>query len=114
MISIVDGNIQLVLLYCSSRCNFPEVVLDLHQILSKEKTNLITGDFNFETNEKNPITKYLQDNQFVQLVKNCTSDKGRTIDLCYVPAEVKDKVEIKQYSPFYTDHDALCISLKNN
>ena len=114
MISIVDGNIQLVLLYCSSRCNFPEAVLDLHQILSKEKTNLITGDFNFETNEKNPITKYLQDNQFVQLVKNCTSDKGRTIDLCYVPAEVKDKVEIKQYSPFYTDHDALCISLKNN
>ena len=114
MISIVDGNVQLVLLYCSSRCNFPEVVLDLHNILSKEKTNLITGDFNFEKNEKNPLTKYLQDNQFVQLVNNCTSDKGRTIDLCYVPDEVKDKVEIRQYSPFYTDHDALCISLKND
>ena len=28
--------------------------------------------------------------------------------------EVKDKVEIRQHSPIYTDHDALCISLKND
>ena len=69
------------------------------------------GDFNFDKSEKNPLTKYLATKEMVQLVKNPTHDKGRCLDHCYVPHELMDKVVIKQYSPYYSDHDALCISL---
>ena len=111
ILSIVDGNVQFVLLYCSSDCNFAEVVQDLEEIINEEKINVISGDFNYDKDDTNALTMYLGERNFEQIVKICTHDKGRTIDLCYVPVNIKDKFHLNQYSPFYSDHDALCISL---
>lgn len=111
ILSIMDGNVQMILLYCSSGCHFPEVVMDMQNIVCLQNTCVITGDFNFDKNEENSLTQYLRETRFVQLVKNSTHDMGRTIDLCFVPEAVKEKVVLTQYSPFYSDHDALCICI---
>ena len=60
------------------------------------------------------IAMYLEAEGFKQLVSLPTHDKGGTIDHCYVPIDIADKVIVKQYSPYYSDHDALCINLNFN
>ena len=111
LLSIIDKEVQLVLVYISKNCPFDELKLDLVKLLKSEKKQVITGDFNFDKDEKNALTKYLGEKDFVQLVHTATHDDGRVIDHCYVPRDIKEKVIIKQHSPYYSDHDALCINL---
>ena len=111
LLSIIDKEVQLVLVYISKNCPFEELKLDLVKLLKSEKKHVITGDFNFDKDEKNALTKYLGEKDFVQLVHTATHDDGRAIDHCYVPRDIKEKVIIKQHSPYYSDHDALCINL---
>jgi hypothetical protein len=80
-------------------------------MLKSIKKHVLTGDFNFEKEDKNALTKYFETLEFVQLVNTATHDGGRVIDLCYVPIDIADNVIVKQYSPYYSDHDALCINL---
>ena len=47
-----------------------------------------------------------------QLVEWPTHSGGRTIDHVYVSKNVK--VNIVRYSPYYSDHDALCIQLEDH
>ena len=114
LLSMTDDFVQFVLVYISSHCPLADVVLELQQILKSDKKVIITGDFNFDKNEKNALAKYLIAKKMVQVVTDPTHDGGRCIDHCYVPKELEEKVVLKQYSPYYSDHDALCINLNLN
>ena len=114
MLSIIDQDVQLVIIYISKNCSFDELVLDLGKTLKPEKKHVVTGDFNFDKDDKNALTKYLENLEFVQLVNSATQDGGRVIDHCYVPIDIADNIIVKQYSPYYSDHDALCINLNFN
>ena len=48
---------------------------------------------------------------FAQLIDKPTRNSGRTIDLCFVPADMKDNFQVTQHSPYYSDHDAILVSL---
>jgi hypothetical protein len=109
MISFIDGNVQFVLVYRSSNCQMQLVVEELQKIIKPDMVNIIAGDFNFDKEEKNVLTKFLDSKHFVQLVNEPTQDDGRTIDHCYVPFNIKDDIQLTTYSPYYSDHDALCI-----
>ena len=109
LLSITDDNVQLILTYISSNCQLTEVVSELKLITKKNKITIITGDFNFDKSNQNILTKYLANNGMVQLVSKPTHDAKNCIDHCYVPRSLKDKIEIRQHSPYYSDHDALCI-----
>ena len=111
MLSTIDQDVQLVLVYISKNCSFDELVLDLGKMLKSGKKHVVTGDFNFDMQGKNALTKYFEKLEFVQLVNSATHDDGRVIDHCYVPIDIADKVVLKQHSPYYSDHDALCINL---
>ena len=76
-------------------------------------TTILVGDFNFDAQEENKLTKFLMRKHFEQLINEPTHDKGRMIDHCYVPVSVKDKIQVGTHSPYYTDHDAICISFKS-
>jgi hypothetical protein len=114
MLSIIDQDVQLVIVYISKNCSFDELVLDLGKMLKPGKKHVVTGDFNFDMEDKNALTKYFENLEFVQLVNSATHDGGRVIDQCYVPLDIADKVIVKQYSPYYSDHDALCINFNLN
>ena len=84
LMSIVDETnpllpYQLVLVYASSGCPFSEFVIDLENMLFTNMTTIITGDFNFDKTENNPLTEFLKKQNFIQLVDWPTQKEGRTI-----------------------------------
>ena len=111
ILSIVDGEIQLLLVYASKNCPFQKIVSDLENLERSDKQNIITGDFNFHRDEKNAFTEYIKKRNFVQVVSDPTHDGGRIIDHCYVPRDIEEKVHLIQHSSYYSDHDALCFNI---
>ena len=76
---------------------------------------VICGDFNicYSSNRNNKITKRLEDNEFIQLMKEATHLKGRHLDHFYFhPGKIISKEHsIYRYSPYYSDHDAICATI---
>ena len=102
---------QLVLLYVSSGCLYPELVWDLKKIIQRNMTAIVVGDFNFDHKETNEFTRYLEENSFKQVVNWPTHRDGRTIDQCYVSKGTR--VQVTRHSPYYSDHDALVLEFEN-
>ena len=68
---------QLVLVYASSGCPFSEFAIDLGNMVFTNMTTIITGDFN--KTEKNPLTEFLKEQNFIQLVAWPKQKEGTTI-----------------------------------
>ena len=116
MMSIVDETVpsypyQLILVYASNCCTFPEMVIDLKGLLQQNTTTIVIGDFNFDKKEKNALTKYLGEKGFSQIIDWPTHQAGRTIDHCYVSKNTR--VHVTRHSPYFSDHDALCIQFEH-
>ena len=116
IMSIVDITVQnhpyqLILIYASSGCPYKMLVEDLKKLLLQDITIIITGDFNFDRKEKNSLTQYLDAKKFSQVVNWPTHNEGRTIDHCYVSKNAR--LQVTRYSPYYSDHDALCIAFEH-
>ena len=106
----MDGPMQLILVYLSRNCRKEHVVQPLKKILTPDCIQIITGDFNFYISEKNSLTTFFNIKNLEQLVDVPTHDMRRTINHCYVPASLKEKFQLMYHSPYYSDHDALCIN----
>ena len=111
LMSFVDRTYQLVLIYASSGCPFQELKMDVEKILDPKMTTIVLGDFNFDKNETNDLTRFLREKEFTQIVNWPTHRGGRTIDHCYVSKNTR--VQIIRHSPYYSDHDALCIEFEH-
>ena len=86
LLSIVDETnpvipYQMVLVYASSGCPLSELVRDLERMLFTNMTTIITGDFNFDVKEKNALTTFLNQRNFIQVVDWPTQKEGRTIGM---------------------------------
>ena len=108
VLSIIDGSVQLVMVYLLSNCSKADVVEDLKIIIRQDLNSIIVGDVNFDKGENNELTRYLALQEFHQLVDVPTHDPtstttARTIDHCYVSKNLVDKVELKIHSPYYSD-----------
>ena len=88
-----------------------EVANRIKNFIENDFITVVAGDFNFDGNEKNDLTEMLDHKHYIQLITEPTHDQGRQIDHCYIPQNIKDKIQLKIYSPYYTDHDAVCINL---
>ena len=92
---------------------FAEVALKVQELIDEcgdEERIVIVGDLNFPGDEVNNFTYVLSRRGFKQIVKEPTHLGGRCIDHCYV----KDphNVQLLQHSVYYSDHTALCITLR--
>ena len=89
----------------------------LEQRIRWNRPTIITGDFNlcFKTNSNNGVTKRLLELGFTQLVKEATHIQGGHIDHVYWRDQVSPVFQepvLERYSPYYSDHDALLVTLK--
>ena len=107
----VERGYQLVVCYLSSDCPLSDVTEILKIHLSTTMPKIIVGDFNFHRDKKNTLTKYLEDQEFKQIVKEPTHEAGNTLDHCYVSKDIADFVDYELHYPYFTDHCALCINL---
>ena len=87
----------------------------LKNLINPEKATVVCGDFNicYTSSRNNKITKWLENNQFSQLVKEATHIRGRLIDHFYFKSgsNISKIPSIHRYSPYYADHDAICATI---
>ena len=115
-ISVLSSQlVQSIAVYRSQSAK-PSVVKEaIVSLIHKDKVNIVTGDFNICTKKEpnNVITGCLLELNFKLLQSEATHMKGGTIDHTYIrdTKGIFEEPVLHRYSPYYTDHDAHCISL---
>jgi hypothetical protein len=87
----------------------------LNKKIELGRPTIITGDFNicFMENFNNRMIQGLLSLGFDQLVHEPTHIRGRHIDHVYfLDPSNRLKPIIARYSPYYSDHDGICISIQ--
>ena len=112
LLSVVDGDIQLIIVYLSDKSPKKEVAEVMQNMIRPDMITIIAGDFNFDRSEKNELSKFLDTIKLDNLVTQPTHDGGRIIDHFYVPKYLKDRFTLTFHSPYYSDHDALCVKFE--
>ena len=91
------------------------MVDSLEQLGDLDRLTIITGDLNIcmDKQPNNVIAKFLCDQGFHQLVTSPTHVAGGRIDHAYLRDPETQLVgsHLTQFSPYYSDHDALCLTL---
>ena len=104
--------LDIINVYRSQNGNQHELIEILSKMINKERFCIITGDFNLcGVNERrNVVTLFLERHGFSQMVQEATHIQGRVIDHIYVN-DASCILEIERFSPYYSDHDGLLVSL---
>ena len=108
-------DLDVLNVYRSSDGNSLELLNKMKEMIGLDKPTLITGDFNIciLNHEKNRMSKGLMESNFKQMIRNATHVRGGHIDHVYWRdgESVWKDPEIEQYCPYYSDHDALLLTL---
>ena len=82
----------------------------------ENKNTLIVGDFNvcIKKNPKNKLSETLEENGFKQLMEEATHILGGHLDHVYFRSSGNQHLDLERYSPFYSDHDATCITIQES
>ena len=110
------NKLDIINIYRSHTGNSLELLEELKKLMVVDRATLITGDFNFcfIENFSNRMIQGLIELGFDQLVHEPTHIRGRHIDHSYIRDPYNElKPRMNRYSPYYSDHDAICIILPN-
>ena len=111
-----SSDLILAVVYRSQNGNVGTLLEILSELFVEMKSFLILGDFNICNNKKpnNAVKKTLSDKGFQVLINESTQILGGHIDHAYWKnfEDLFEKPSIERYTPYYSDHDALCLTLK--
>ena len=109
-------DVDIIAIYRSSEGKLVELVKNLEDLIDYSKTTLVLGDINICNSDKpkNQLKIYLEDNRFTQIVNAATHIGGGHIDHCYFKntGSIEEAPDVEIVPKYYSDHDALCISLE--
>ena len=109
-----SNELELILVYKSESAKLSELLEHLQTMINPLGTTVVCGDFDicYHSNKNNKLSKYLENIVFSQLNNDATHIRGRHLDHFYFRTD-KDicSPSIYRYSPYYTDHDALCVTI---
>ena len=110
-----SSNLDVINIYRSSNGHSVELLNHIIRMLPDKRPVLITGDFNicYLMNRTNRLIDGLEANGFKQLVQEATHIRGRHIDHAYWRDREEEWSEpfVDRYSPYYSDHDAIGLSI---
>ena len=113
---IESADLQVITVYRSDQGSTQVLIDYLEMMIDLEVATVICGDFNicYKANRKNRVTKFIESKGFKQLMQAATHIKGRNIDHFYFRQGglIEEDPHIYRYSPYYTDHDATCATIK--
>ena len=109
MLTLQTSNFQLTLVYLSKEPDMKEVTKQMKEVLDLSKPQVIVGDFNFDSKEKNQLTSYFTSLGLHQMVKEATHQEGRTIDQLYVTTDLNVQIDVQ--FKYFSDHAALQIKV---
>ena len=110
-------NLDSIHVYRSAEGSLREVRDHLQDLLSPGRNAVVSGDLNIclEKEPNNLVTGFLREQGFVQLGRGATQDQGGRINHIYFKQtdELVTDAELHHHHPYYSDHDALCFTLKD-
>ena len=110
-----SSELDMIAVIRSEQGNSLELLEHIKDLITQDKNTAICGDFNicYLSTRNNRITKYLEGNGFKQLVKEATHIQGRLLDHFYIRLMQENtvKTSLLRYSPYYSDHDAICTTI---
>ena len=112
-----SGSTDVINVYRSSKGNSGDLLCKLVEMITPGHSILITGDFNicYMNHGRNRMSKGLiEDHGLQQLIQDPTHIMGGHIDHIYWKDDQNLWMDpiVERYSPYYSDHDGLCITLK--
>ena len=116
MTRIESFDIDVIAIYRSQAGNLKTLINNLQDLINLDKTTLIIGDMNICQLEhpKNKLCTYLAEKSFKHLIKEATHIYGGHIDPAYImnKGNYEAEPDVEIFPKYYSDHDALCITLK--
>ena len=113
---LISHELNIIVVYRSEKGNLTKLLEYLRKLIEGEKNTVITGDFNlcYTDQKNNKVSQYLLNSGFTQLVNEPTHIKGRHLDHLYFrPGKTPvNTPTIYRYSPYYSDHDAICATIE--
>ena len=112
IIKTIYKKFEAINVYRSNTGNKHHLRNKLETLVNPNRITVITGDFNICARQENSnvVTQFLEANGFIQLMKEATQIQGRIIDHVYINC-VDMVLDVERYSPYYSDHDAILVSL---
>ena len=110
-----SSTIDIVVIYRSQGGNHNDLKENLATLMSKDKPQLVIGDFNYcyLENSSNSTKKYLQENAFNQLITEPTHIEGNLLDHAHVrDVQGMYNYSTEVHSKYYSDHKGLAIIVK--
>ena len=108
--------IQLFNIYRSSDSRVEDLIDHLLDLIEVDKPTLLTGDLNIcnMREPQNRLTTLLTNMGFKLLITEATHIQGGHIDHAYWidPEGCWQSPTVERYSPYFSDHDSLLITLK--
>ena len=104
--------VDIIQVYRSSNGNKQKFIEKLTKIMNDRKITVILGDFNIcaITEARDTVIEFLIRRGFKSLMMEPTQIMGRCIDHCYISKNA-EVAEIERYSPYYSDHDSIFVTL---
>ena len=113
---VTSKDIDIIGIYRYQKGNVVSLVSELQELIDAYKTTVIGGDINICAlkQPRNYITASLKEMDFHQIVTTATHKDGGAIDHIYWRQGQNARHELAlEYIPkYYSDHDALCLTLK--
>ena len=110
-----SATLNVITIYRSQGQSVQEILNVINEWKDDAKVMVICGDMNLCTKKdpKNRLTVQLEEWGLEQLNKEATHIEGGHIDHMYLTKEAVSGGTLERYTPFYTDHDALLLTVEN-
>ena len=112
LLTFVYDQIHVTLVYLSKDPDQDSLIHILDKIIPAAQSNCLVGDFNFSTDRRNKLTRYLKNMDLHQLITQPTHEEGGMIDHCYVSQDLQKKIELNCVFKYFSDHVAFQIKFK--
>ena len=105
--------VDVIVVYRSQGQNLEEIADKVDVWRDPAKLTVVCGDMNvcLKKEARNKLTVELESMGFAQLNEEATHIGGGHIDHMYVSREAIGRATLERYTPFYSDHDALCLTI---
>ena len=105
--------VDVIAVYRSQGQNLEEVADKVDIWRDPAKLTVVCGDINvcLKKEARNKLTVELENMGFAQLNEEATHIGGGHIDHMYMTREATGSATLERYTPFYSDHDALCLTV---
>ena len=105
--------LDVIVVYRSQGQNLEEIADKVDVWRDPAKLTVVCGDMNIclKKEARNKLSVELESMGFAQLNEEATHIGGGHIDHMYMTREASGRATLERYTPFYSDHDALCLTV---